>query len=441
MKHYSVKMDTPVEFINIVPLNPLIAKCEIKVCWVGDQPNRNRSVITKEVAKKMANSLPGSPIVGFYDEQKQDFLEHTRELVIENGKLLMKDVTRPYGFVDLNARVWFQKFLDDGLYEREYLMTEGYLWKQYPETERILEEGNNHSMELDEETLDAFWTKDANGKRQFFIINEAIISQLCILGEDEEPCFETSTITAPTLNFSLEDDFKERFFSLIQSLQEKLSEGGKNTMTTENMVETEVIEEVAAVVETEVIEEPTTVETEEVVDQFAANDEDEKVCPNCGKPEDECECGEDDDEDKKKYSLEEIPEYIELQTSYAALKADYEALQTTYAELQETNNSLLEFKNQIDKQEKENLIKQFYMLSDEDKADVIDNIDKYSLAEIEAKLSVLCFRNKVSFAETNTDTSESVEDSDVTTYSLETSEVDNTPAWIKAALAVSRDRK
>jgi hypothetical protein len=34
-------------------------------------------------------------------------LEHTRELVIENGKLLMKDVTRPYGFVDLNARVWF----------------------------------------------------------------------------------------------------------------------------------------------------------------------------------------------------------------------------------------------------------------------------------------------------------------------------------------------
>lgn len=212
-------------------------------------------------------------------------------------------------------------------------------------------------------------------------------------------------------------------------------------MTTETMVETEVIEEVTPVVETEVIEEPTTVETEEVVDQFAANDDDEKVCPDCGKPEDECECGEDDDEDKKKYNLEEIPEYIELQTSYAALKADYEALQTTCAELQETNNSLLEFKNQIDKQEKENLIKQFYMLSDEDKADVIDNIDKYSLAEIEAKLSVLCFRNKVSFAETNTDTSESVEDSDVTTYSLETSEVDNTPAWIKAALAVSRDRK
>jgi hypothetical protein len=38
------------------------------VCWVGEEANRNRSVISKEVAKEMANSLPGSPIVGFYNE-------------------------------------------------------------------------------------------------------------------------------------------------------------------------------------------------------------------------------------------------------------------------------------------------------------------------------------------------------------------------------------
>ena len=68
--HTSVKLDTPIEFINITPLNPLISKCQIKVCYVGDKPNRNRSVITKEVAKQMANSLPGCPIVGFYNEEK-----------------------------------------------------------------------------------------------------------------------------------------------------------------------------------------------------------------------------------------------------------------------------------------------------------------------------------------------------------------------------------
>ena len=63
-------MDTPIEFINITPINPLISKCQIKVCYVGEEPNRNGSIITKEVARGMANSLPGSPIVGFFNEDK-----------------------------------------------------------------------------------------------------------------------------------------------------------------------------------------------------------------------------------------------------------------------------------------------------------------------------------------------------------------------------------
>ena len=189
--HTSVKMNSPIEFINITPLNPLISKCQIKVCYVGDEPNRNRSVITKEVAKKMANSLPGCPIVGFYNEETKDFEEHNRIIDISNGKFEIKDTTRPYGFVDLNAKVWFQKFLDDGMNEREYLMTEGWLWTgQYPECRRILSQGNNHSMELDEVTIDAHWTKDGNGNPKFFIINEAIISKLCTLGVNNEPCFE-----------------------------------------------------------------------------------------------------------------------------------------------------------------------------------------------------------------------------------------------------------
>ena len=37
------------------------------------------------------------------------------------------------------------------------------------------------------------------------------------------------------------------------------------------------------------------------------------------------------------------------------------------------------------------------MLNDEDKSDVIANIDSYSLDDIEAKLSIICVRNKVNF--------------------------------------------
>ena len=144
--HTSIKMTTPCEFINLTPVNPLISHCQIKVCYVGDEPNRNRSIITKEVAREMANSLPGSPIVGYYNEEKGDFEEHNRVIDISNGKFQVKDTTRPYGFVDLSAKCWFQKFLDEGV-EHEYLMTEGYLWTgQYPEANRIIERGNHEEL-------------------------------------------------------------------------------------------------------------------------------------------------------------------------------------------------------------------------------------------------------------------------------------------------------
>ena len=106
MKHTSVKLDTPIEFVNITPLNPLISKCQIKVCYVDDNPNRNKSIITKDVATKMANSIPGSPIVGYFNENTQDFEQHNRILDVKDGKFQLRDGTRPYGFVDLSAKIY-----------------------------------------------------------------------------------------------------------------------------------------------------------------------------------------------------------------------------------------------------------------------------------------------------------------------------------------------
>ncbi len=125
--HNSIAVDSPIELINVTPtLNPLISKCQIKVCYVGDSPNRNGSVITKAVATDMAKTLPGCPIVGYYNENTEDFEAHNQSIDIRNGDWFFKDTTQPYGFVDLNPKVWFQKFSDDGV-EHEYLMTEGYL--------------------------------------------------------------------------------------------------------------------------------------------------------------------------------------------------------------------------------------------------------------------------------------------------------------------------
>lgn len=506
--HTSIKLDTPIEFINITPLNPLISKCQIKVCYVGDEPNRNRSIITKEVAKQMANSLPGCPIVGFYNEEKGDFEEHNRIIDISNGKFEIKDTTRPYGFVDLNAKVWFQKFLDDGMNEHEYMMTEGWLWTgQYPECRRILSQGNNHSMELDEDTIDAHWSKDSNGNPKFFIINEAIISKLCTLGVNNEPCFEGSTIGAPTIQFAFEDGFKEQLFSMMNELKDYLNKEEKKVFTRyaveigdalwtalyshvegtygiESVCEDgdqkfavltsddkyyrlnfsineEGVVEFAA--EAELLEEYTP-DAEPQFDAAAVaeykakkdeeknppkkddeGDDDGEKCPKCGKPKSECECEDegDDDEDKKKkgkkekYNLEEIQEYVELSDKYSTLETDYANAQQKISDLETQIGELTAFKLKVEKAEKEKMIAGFYMLSDEDKADVVANIDTYSLDDIEAKLSIICVRNKVSF---NLDDDKD-EKKDPTTFSLDGGIPgdETVPAWIKALRSVASE--
>ena len=478
-------MDTPIEFINITPINPLISKCQIKVCYVGEEPNRNGSIITKEVARDMANSLPGSPIVGFFNEDKQDFEEHNRVIDISNGEFKIKDTTRPYGFVDLNAKVWFQKFLDDGQNEHEYMMTEGWLWTgQYPECKRVLDKGNNQSMELDEETLDATWSKNKNNEPLFFIINEAIISKLCILGENNEPCFEGSSIKAPTIQFALEEGFKEQLFSMINELKDLLNKGGEKVFTRysveigdtlwnalydhvkdqysiESVCEDgeqkfavltadnkyyrlnfTMLDDAIEFAESVNLIEDYTPEAEpqfdaSAVEQYAQNrqQELEKNQNNEGKVD--------------KYNLEEIQEYVELNNRYSELTNNYNTLNENYTTLSNdysvakeriTNletqiQELTSFKKGIEKAEKQKMIDSFYMLSDEDKKDVVENIDTYSLDDIEAKLSIICVRNKVSF---NLDDNNKNKGTDVT-LNLNGAGDDNTPAWVKAIRAVAQE--
>lgn len=525
MRHSSVSLEMPCEFINITPVNPLISKCQIKVCYVSDEPNRNRSIITKDVAREMANSLPGSPIVGYYNEAKGDFEEHNRAIEISNGEFKIKDTTRPYGFVDLGAKVWFQKFLDDGENVREYLMTEGYIWTgQYPESQRIIEQGNNQSMELDENYLDASWTKDDKGNPQFFIINEAIISKLCILGEDCEPCFEGSQIAK--LEFSFNDGFKEELFSMMNELKDLLKEGGAKVFTRyaveigdslwsalfshientypdlqnsfcsiyriEGIFEESgqkfavlqsrsdmkyyrlnfSLNEEAGFMPSDTLIEVTKSYTPaeepqfslEAVEEFESeyakkkgeeqgkNDKEDKdnsdkdtedeKCPECGKPVEDCECEKEDKKDK--YNLEEVVEYIqlkaeyeELQNKFSALEAENATLTSERDELQSQVEPLIQFKKASERKEKEAMIASFYMLSDEDKADVVEKIDEYSLDDIEAKLSIICVRNKVSF---NLD--ENTDNNNVTTFNLSGNDNDDasTPAWVKAAIAVSEKK-
>ena len=212
------------EFINIEGISPFASKCEVKVLYLGG--NRNGSFIDKDTAAQMAQTLPGCPIVGYYSESVEDFRDHGDQMIIDGEGIKFRCLTTPYGFVAPNAKVWFQDFEDTDEFGntivRTYLMTEGYLWtEQYKEAQKVINEGRPQSMELDEKTLKGHWSTDINRGIDFFIINDAIFSKLCILGEDVEPCFEGASVTAPEVSstFSVNDKFTHTLFTMMKELK------------------------------------------------------------------------------------------------------------------------------------------------------------------------------------------------------------------------------
>ena len=549
MMHKSLATIESPEFINLQPLeiNPLMSSCEIKVLYLGE--NRNHSYITKEVATDMAKTLRGAPIVGYFKEEVGDFRDHGDRVIMDEEGIKFECMTKPYGFVAPDAKVWFQKFEDTDEFgnveTREYLMTTGYLWTgQYEEAKLAVEEGRPQSMELDVETLDGHWSTNHKTGMDFFIINDAIFSKLCILGDDVEPCFEGASVTAPEVSttFSkMDDNFKNTLYTMMQDLKFAL-EGGKNMDMEQNVVTEEVVEEaivesneeVVESVETEetpatefdslardvkpVVEETPVVEeiieetveevteevieetveeeeinaeeteveaeeiTEEVVEEeiveevseeiieepvveeeiLADNDNSEQSISveneeyveatqssqeNFAKSDDE-EKDEDKDTDEEESNETDTDaddnnddEEDEEKKKYSLLEEEHSKLQAEYAELNSKYEALVEFKNQVENEKKDALINSFYMLSDEDKQEVIENKVNYSLDDIEAKLSVICVRKKVNFDLDDTSKNDNiVEEKEVMTYNVSDNESTSTPAWI-SALKNTRDNR
>ena len=422
-------IDAP-EFINLAEdaLNPGISKCEIKVFYLGK--NRNGSYIDKNTAIQMANSLPGTPIVACYRKDDEDFGDHGSVIHIENGKVEFSVNTIPYGFVAPDAEVWFKKFTDTDEFgndvEREYMMTTGYLWTgQYPELDKVIQEGQGQSMELGED-MDGHWATDNSTGVEFFIINDAVFTKLCILGDDVEPCFEGASVEAPQVSKEFAaNNFNRTLFSMMNELKNALeNKGGSDMPNEEIQVETEettefteVEETEAAVVEAapenefveEVVSEAEPEEGNDTAEEFAKKDEEddsESDEDDSSDASDESDSEDEDDDEKKPAAKHELEsELADLQTRYDELASEVEELRA--------------FKLARENADKDALIAKYHMLSDEDKAEVVANKEKYSLDEIEGKLALIYVQKNVDFETVDGQVEEEVEASPVATFSLE----------------------
>ena len=410
-------IDSP-EFINLAPdaINPGISKCEIKVMYLGK--NRNGSFVDKNTAIQMANSLPATPIVAAYNENKEDFGDHGEVLHIEDGEIKFSCKTVPYGFVAPDAEVWFQKFDDTNEFgettTREYLMTTGYLWTgQYPELDKCINEGQGQSMEIDD--VDGHWTKDSNDI-EFFIINDAIFTKLCILGDDVEPCFEGASVTSPEVDehFSYNKEFSHTLFAMMNELKSALTKGG--SMPKENVESVEVeptatVEEEAPVVEefAEDVETNEDVESSEDSAEETFAEESKKKEDDSDDSDDESDDSDDDDEYKKKPGKK-----CELENQVSELSEQLKELTDKFTALEAEAEELRKFKAERIDADKDAMIAKYHMLSDEDKAEIIADKDKFTLSEIESKLALLYVQKNVNF-----DEEEEIDSTPLTTFSLD----------------------
>ena len=127
-------------------------------------------------------------------------------------------------------------------------------------------------------------------------------------------------------------------------------------------------------------------------------------------------------EENKDNSVE--PVFTHTEEEFTQLSEELESLR---AEIQELRN----FKLGVENQQKDALIASYYMLSDEDKAEVIAHKEEFTFDEIKAKLAVIYVEKNVNFD--MIDGQEEVEETTPSmTFSLDEEASEGVPAFIEA---------
>ena len=332
-------------------------------------------------------------------------------------------------------------------------MTTGYLWSgQFEELTKVINEGQPQSMELDSESLQGHWATDNNLGVDFFIINDATFSKLCILGDNVEPCYEGASVTSPEVskNFAQGQEFQQTLFTMMNDLQTALNSKGGLNMSEEKELLNESVDSVEEQPETEhelveesneeapsteeneysAVEEEETSETEETDDTETVEETVEETADFVDKKKDEKESSDDKDEDDSDDDSSNEGDDQKNRPNNQHSLEEFEALQAELESLRAEIQELREFKLGVENQQKDALIASYYMLSDEDKADVVAHKAEFTLEEIKAKLAVIYVEKNVNF-----DMIESQEEEETTpamTFSLDEEASEGVPAFVEA---------
>lgn len=201
-----------IELLEKTRVNGMFSKGRARIFYVG--PNPNRVIIEGEAAEKLASSIPGTPIIGSYNNITQDFEGH-------------EDNQIPYGFVPLNPNYTWVDFNDNGK-NRQYLEADVIIWDgRFEEAKLILEQEKSLSMELNPETMTGTFER-IDGKT-YYRVSHADFAGITVLGEEYEPCFKDAKF------FTVYSKMVNEYSRYVENTQEKVK-GGISHMNIEEFV-------------------------------------------------------------------------------------------------------------------------------------------------------------------------------------------------------------
>ena len=167
--------------------NGRYSTAKLKVFYQGETADHR--LFTKKFSDKVIETLPSTPVVGFYSEEGDDFIGHN-------------NIQYVYGHVPETASIEYVKDEESG---NTFVITDVILYTERKDNigevaRKIV--GKQHSLELDPDTLEYKVNRDKNGR---FLNIEFLTGQfigLSVLGDNETPAFTGSCF------FTTNEDFK-----------------------------------------------------------------------------------------------------------------------------------------------------------------------------------------------------------------------------------------
>lgn len=160
---------------KILSHNKYVTHCKLKIFYVGQTPDKR--VFTKQFSDQLLQTLPGTPVVAYYDEEGDDFVGHNV-------------VQYVFGYVPETATIGYQKEGDVTFAVTDVLLFTGRGDNIGEVAKKII--GKQHSLELDPESVE-YTIVRANNKIQSMTFTKASFIGLSVLGDKEKPAFTGSS--------------------------------------------------------------------------------------------------------------------------------------------------------------------------------------------------------------------------------------------------------